>query len=158
LLPLYQFHHSFHHAMQGVNAVFENVFLPTSFCHTRCTMTMSEILLKNMSWNFLLPGSSTSYLTITVGLGDMKRSCEAATGYPHLSLYRCGRKNLQFQLILYKQNQILFLFVVKVTTQKYQMSKFRPKIECTEASYHISVSQKLIINVKGVVSGLRICK
>jgi len=43
---------------------------------------------------------------------------------------------------LYKQNWLQFLFVVKATTLKQQISKFYPQILCTEASRYISISHK----------------
>jgi len=47
-----------------------------------------------------------------------------------------------------KQNWIQFLFVVKVTALKQQMPKFSPQIQRKDASIHIYISQRPVINVK----------
>ena len=49
--------------------------------------------------------------------------------------------------ILYKQNWLQFLFVVKTTAFKQQISKFYAHVLSTEASYHICTSQWPVVNV-----------
>jgi len=51
---------------------------------------------------------------------------------------------LFFCLTVYKQHWHQFLFVVKATALKQQISKFYPQFRSTEASYHIYVSQCLL--------------
>jgi len=49
---------------------------------------------------------------------------------------------------VYKQNWLQFLFAVKATTLKQQISEFYPPIISTEASHHIYTSQWPVINVQ----------
>ena len=48
------------------------------------------------------------------------------------------------------KNWLQFLFIVKATVLKQQISKFYPQIQRTEASDHINFSQRPVINVKAI--------
>ena len=48
------------------------------------------------------------------------------------------------------KNWLQFLFIVKAAVLKQQISKFYPQIQRTEASDHIYLSQRPVINVKAI--------
>jgi len=54
----------------------------------------------------------------------------------------------QFILIIIKQNWNQFLFVVKATALKQQISKFYPQIQHTYASDHVYVSQRPVVSLQ----------
>jgi len=56
--------------------------------------------------------------------------------------------NVSIYVNITKQNWNQFLYVVKATALKQQISKFHPQIQRTDASDHICVSQWPVINVK----------
>jgi len=60
-------------------------------------------------------------------------------------MLKCTKESVP---VKHKQNWLQFLFVVKATALKRQMSEFYPHIMSTEASYHIYTGQWPVINVK----------
>jgi len=62
-----------------------------------------------------------------------------------------GRVGKRVYLLLYKQNWLQFLFVVKATALKQQISELYPQILSTEASYHIYTTQWHVIKVKATL-------
>ena len=90
------------------------------------------------------------------GPGGQEISIDCCTAYSQQqmrALPRCqttqeAEHRLAIIIVLYKQKWLQFLFVVKATAVKQQISKFYPHTLSTEASYHIYTSQWPVINVK----------